>query len=65
MCIRDRGSSADIMKLAMIAIYNDPQYKALDCHMVITVHDELIMEVPEDHIKDVYKRQCQNIRHRL
>lgn len=46
-----QGSSADIMKLAMIAIYNDPQYKALDCHMVITVHDELIMEVPEDHIK--------------
>ena len=41
-----QGSSADIMKLAMIAIYNDPQYKALDCHMVITVHDELIMEVP-------------------
>lgn len=41
-----------IMKLAMIAIYNDPQYKALDCHMVITVHDELIMEVPEDHIKE-------------
>lgn len=26
--------------------------KALDCHMVITVHDELIMEVPEDHIKE-------------
>ena len=47
-----QGSSADIMKLAMIAIYNDPQYKALDCHMVITVHDELIMEVPEDHVKE-------------
>lgn len=47
-----QGSSADIMKLSMIAIYNDPQYKALDCHMIITVHDELIMEVPEDHIKE-------------
>jgi DNA polymerase I-like protein with 3'-5' exonuclease and polymerase domains len=47
-----QGSSADIMKLSMIAIYNDPRYKALDCHMIITVHDELIMEVPEDHIKD-------------
>lgn len=46
-----QGSSADIMKLSMIAIYNDPRYKALDCHMIITVHDELIMEVPEDHIK--------------
>lgn len=47
-----QGSSADIMKLSMIAIYNDPWYKALDCHMIITVHDELIMEVPEDHIKE-------------
>lgn len=46
-----QGSSADIMKLAMIAIYNDPQYKALDCHMVITVHDELIMEVPVENVK--------------
>ena len=47
-----QGSSADIMKLAMIAIYNDPRYKELDCHMIITVHDELIMEVPEEHIKE-------------
>ena len=47
-----QGSSADIMKLSMIAIYNDSRYKALDCHMIITVHDELIMEVPEDHIKE-------------
>lgn len=47
-----QGSSADIMKLSMIAIYKDPRYKALDCHMIITVHDELIMEVPENHIKE-------------
>lgn len=46
-----QGSSADIMKSAMIAIYRDPKYKELDCHMIITVHDELIMEVPEEHIK--------------
>lgn len=46
-----QGSSADIMKLSMIAIYNDPLYKELDCHMIITVHDELIMEVPEENVK--------------
>lgn len=46
-----QGSSADIMKLAMIAIYRDSRYKELDCHMIITVHDELIMEVPEANIK--------------
>ena len=46
-----QGSSADIMKLSMIAIYNDPRYKELDCHMIITVHDELIMEVPTENVK--------------
>jgi DNA polymerase I-like protein with 3'-5' exonuclease and polymerase domains len=39
------------MKLAMIAIYRDPAYKELDCHMIITVHDELIMEVPEANVR--------------
>lgn len=47
-----QGSSADIMKLSMIAIYRDPRYKELDCHMLITVHDELIMEIPEDKIRE-------------
>lgn len=46
-----QGSSADIMKLSMIEIYRDPRYKELDCHMIITVHDELIMEVPEENVK--------------
>jgi DNA polymerase I-like protein with 3'-5' exonuclease and polymerase domains len=46
-----QGSSADIMKLSMIAIYNSPKYKELDCHMLLTVHDELIMEVPEENVK--------------
>lgn len=46
-----QGSSADIMKLSMIAIYNDPLYKELGCHMILTVHDELIMEVPEENVK--------------
>ena len=46
-----QGSSADIMKLAMIELYRDPKYKELDCHMLITVHDELIMEVPDSNVK--------------
>ena len=46
-----QGSSADIMKLSMIAIYKDPRYKELDCHMILTVHDELILECPTENIK--------------
>lgn len=46
-----QGTSADIMKLSMIELYRDPRYKELGCHMIITVHDELIMEVPEENVK--------------
>ena len=46
-----QGTSADIMKLAMIALYRDPRYKELGMYMIITVHDELICEVPEENIK--------------
>lgn len=47
-----QGSSADIMKLSMIALYKDPHFKEWDMHMLITVHDELICEVPVDHVKE-------------
>lgn len=44
-----QGSSADIMKLAMIAIYNDPQYKAYDIPCVQisvrTEHRDLYVDV--------------------
>lgn len=46
-----QGSSADIMKMSMIALYRDPLYEKLGCKMLITVHDELIMEVPEENVK--------------
>lgn len=46
-----QGSSADIMKLSMIALYRQPAYRELDMHMIITVHDELICEVPEANVK--------------
>ena len=47
-----QGSSADIMKASMIALYNDPKYKELGMYMLITVHDELICEVPEANVKE-------------
>jgi DNA polymerase I-like protein with 3'-5' exonuclease and polymerase domains len=46
-----QGSSADIMKLSMIALYRDPLFHELGMKMLITVHDELICEVPEANIK--------------
>lgn len=42
-----QGSSADIMKTAMVNLAHDEEWKSLDAHMVLTIHDELICEVSE------------------
>lgn len=47
-----QGSSADMTKLAMISINNNPRLKELDCHLLIQVHDEVICECPEENAKE-------------
>jgi DNA polymerase-1 len=42
-----QGSAADIMKLAMINV--DRALEGTDIRMILTVHDELVFEVPEGH----------------
>lgn len=39
-------SSADMSKLAMIAVHNDPKLNELGFRLLIPVHDELIGEAP-------------------
>ena len=43
-----QGSSADIIKKAMIDIYNEFKKRNLKSKMIIQVHDELIFEVSND-----------------
>ncbi len=43
-----QGSAADIMKLAMIEVDGRLASEGLDTKMILTVHDELVFEVPED-----------------
>ncbi|CAN5696737.1 DNA polymerase I [soil metagenome] len=47
-----QGSASDVFKVAMIevdrALRGEPQ---LDCHMLLTVHDELVFEVPEGDVE--------------
>lgn len=47
-----QGSAAEIMKLAMLLVDNDPDFKSLGGEMIMTVHDELIAEAPHDTKKD-------------
>lgn len=41
-----QGTSADILKNAMIRINNLFETKWKDCHILLTLHDELVMEIP-------------------
>ena len=54
-----QGSSADILKKAMIDIYNEFNKKKLKSKMLLQVHDELIFNVlkdEEDEVKEIVDR---------
>lgn len=57
-CVNSRiqGSAADQTKMAMILIGNDQKLKDLDFHLLLTVHDELIGECPEENAKEAGNR---------
>lgn len=42
-----QGSAADLIKLAMLAVYNDAGLRRMKARMLLQIHDELIVEVPE------------------
>ena len=48
-----QGTAADIIKLAMINVDNWLQTNQLKSRMIMQVHDELVLEVPEDEYKQV------------
>ncbi|TMD39175.1 MAG: DNA polymerase I [Chloroflexi bacterium] len=55
-----QGSAADIMKLAMIRLQRYLQEQHLESRMILTVHDELVFEVPpaeRDHLIEVVPDQ--------
>ncbi len=43
-----QGSAADIIKLAMLAVWQDEELKRMGARLLLQVHDELLLEVPED-----------------
>lgn len=47
-----QGTAADVIKIAMVRVYNRLKKEQLDAHLILQVHDELIIEVAE---KDVQK----------
>ena len=48
-----QGTAADIMKLAMINVDRELFNRNLKSHIVLQIHDELLIECHEDEIKEV------------
>ena len=58
-----QGSAADIIKIAMIDIYNELKSKSYKTKMILQVHDELIFDVykpEENEIKALVKNKMEN-----
>ena len=59
-----QGTAADIMKLAMINVYNRLEAEKLDAKIVLQVHDELIIECKKeiaDTVKEILKDEMENV----
>jgi DNA polymerase-1 len=48
-----QGSAADLMKLAMLHVYRRLKAERMRAKMVLTVHDELVFEVPPEELSAV------------
>jgi DNA polymerase-1 len=48
-----QGTAADILKVAMNGLWRDLQARRLQSRMILQVHDELVLEVPEPELDEV------------
>jgi DNA polymerase-1 len=48
-----QGSAADIIKRAMLALHKELDARGLEARLLLQVHDELVLDVPEDELDRV------------
>ena len=50
-----QGSAADLMKLAMLRVYARMKVEGVEAKMLLSVHDELVFEVPPTEVPALAK----------
>ncbi len=58
-----QGTAADIIKIAMIRVYNRLQKECLKAKLIMQVHDELIVEAPDSEVafvSQILKEEMEN-----
>src|SRR5262249_41665621 len=50
-----KGTAADLVKIAMVRVYNRLIRERLGARMIMQVHDELLLEVPEAEVEQTSK----------
>ena len=58
-----QGTAADVMKLAMVAVFKRLIAESLQARLVLQVHDELIVECPESEAETVAKLLEEEMEH--
>ena len=48
-----QGTAADLIKLAMIAVQGWLDEAGLKSRLIMQVHDELVLEVPQDELESI------------
>jgi len=47
-----QGSAADVLKAAMVKIHSEFKEKNLDAHILLQIHDELVIECKEEQVEE-------------
>lgn len=59
-----QGTAADIMKIAMINVYNKLKQENLKSKILLQVHDELLIETPkgeQEKVEKILKEEMENV----